>query len=77
MTIDAWLMVVILGSTFTDLKETARCVHAVVGGGMPGFMLTYTPEKSYASYAQHVFRIKDPTEQAKSTEDSSNTVPGK
>jgi multidrug efflux pump subunit AcrB len=35
-------------------------LHAVIGGGMPRFMLTYTPEQSYASYAQLLFRIKDP-----------------
>ena len=35
-------------------------MHAVIGGGMPRFMLTYTPESSYASYAQLLFRIKDP-----------------
>jgi multidrug efflux pump subunit AcrB len=44
------------------LKDDERIefMHAVVGGGMPRFMLTYTPEKSYASYAQILFRIKDP-----------------
>ena len=44
------------------LKDDERIefVHAVIGGGMPRFMLTYTPESSYASYAQLVFRIKDP-----------------
>jgi multidrug efflux pump subunit AcrB len=34
--------------------------HAVVGGGMPRFMLTYTPETSYPSYAQLMFRVKNP-----------------
>ena len=34
--------------------------HAVVGGGMPRFMLTYTPEASFASYAQLLFRVRDP-----------------
>jgi multidrug efflux pump subunit AcrB len=34
--------------------------HAVIGSGMPRFMLTYTPESSYASYAQLLFRIKNP-----------------
>ncbi len=44
------------------LKDDERIefVHAVIGGGMPRFMLTYTPESAYASYAQLVFRIKDP-----------------
>jgi multidrug efflux pump subunit AcrB len=44
------------------LKEDQRIqfMHAVIGGGMPRFMLTYTPESSYASYAQLLFRIKDP-----------------
>jgi multidrug efflux pump subunit AcrB len=46
------------------LKEDERIefMHAVVGGGMPRFMLTYTPESSYASYAQILFRIKDPAD---------------
>jgi len=35
-------------------------IHAVIGGGMPRFMLTYTPESSYASFAQLLLRIKDP-----------------
>jgi multidrug efflux pump subunit AcrB len=39
--------------------ERIEFVHAVVGGGMPRFMLTYTPESAYASYAQLLFRIKD------------------
>ena len=34
--------------------------HAVVGGGMPRFMLTYSPETSYPSYAQLMFRVKNP-----------------
>ena len=44
------------------LKDDERIefLHAVIGGGMPRFMLTYTPESSYASYAQLLFRIKDP-----------------
>jgi multidrug efflux pump subunit AcrB len=44
------------------LKDDERIefMHAVIGGGMPRFMLTYTPESSYASYAQLLFRIKDP-----------------
>jgi multidrug efflux pump subunit AcrB len=44
------------------LKDDERIefMHAVVGGGMPRFMLTYTPESSYASYAQILFRIKHP-----------------
>ncbi len=40
--------------------ERIQFMHAVIGGGMPRFMLTYTPESSYASYAQILFRIKDP-----------------
>ena len=39
--------------------ERIEFVHAVVGGGMPRFMLTYTPESAYESYAQLLFRIKD------------------
>ena len=39
--------------------ERIEFVHAVTGGGMPRFMLTYTPESSYASYAQILFRIVD------------------
>lgn len=44
------------------LKDDDRVqfVHAVTGGGMPRFMLTYTPESSYASYAQLLFRIHNP-----------------
>ena len=34
--------------------------HAVIGGGMPRFMLTYAPEAAYSSYAQLMFRVKDP-----------------
>jgi len=40
--------------------ERIEFQHAVVGGGMPRFMLTYTPESAYESYAQLLFRIKDP-----------------
>ena len=36
--------------------------HAVIGGGMPRFMLTYTPESSYSSYAQLLFRIHEPAD---------------
>jgi multidrug efflux pump subunit AcrB len=39
--------------------ERIEFVHAVIGGGMPRFMLTYTPESAYASYAQLLFRIKE------------------
>ena len=44
------------------LKDDERIefMHAVIGGGMPRFMLTYTPESSYSSYAQILFRNKDP-----------------
>jgi multidrug efflux pump subunit AcrB len=42
--------------------ERVEFSHAVVGGGMPRFMLTYTPEASYSSYAQLLFRIRDPEE---------------
>ena len=35
-------------------------MHAVIGGGMPRFMLTYTPEASYPSYAQLMFRAIEP-----------------
>ncbi len=43
------------------LKDDDRIqfIHAVIGGGMPRFMLTYTPESSYTSYAQILFRIKN------------------
>ena len=46
------------------LREDERIefVHAVIGGGMPRFMLTYTPESSYSSYAQILFRIHDPAQ---------------
>ena len=40
--------------------ERLEFAHAVIGGGMPRFMLTYTPESSFASYAQFMFRVKDP-----------------
>jgi len=40
--------------------ERYEFAHAVVGGGMPRFMLTYTPEASYPSYAQLLFRVRDP-----------------
>ena len=40
--------------------ERVEFSHAVIGGGMPRFMLTYTPEAAYSSYAQLLFRIKDP-----------------
>jgi multidrug efflux pump subunit AcrB len=40
--------------------ERYEFAHAVVGGGMPRFMLTYTPEASYPSYAQLMFRVRDP-----------------
>ena len=40
--------------------ERIQYVHAVIGGGMPRFMLTYTPESAYASYAQLLFRIVNP-----------------
>jgi multidrug efflux pump subunit AcrB len=40
--------------------ERVEFFHAVIGSGMPRFMLTYTPESSYASYAQLLFRIKNP-----------------
>jgi multidrug efflux pump subunit AcrB len=40
--------------------ERYEFAHAVVGGGMPRFMLTYTPETSYPSYAQLMFRVRDP-----------------
>jgi len=39
--------------------ERIEFSHAVIGGGMPRFMLTYTPESSYSSYAQLLFRTKD------------------
>ncbi len=38
--------------------------HAVIGGGMPRFMLTYTPEAAYSSYAQLILRVKDPQQVA-------------
>ena len=40
--------------------ERVEFIHAVVGGGMPRFMLTYTPESKYPSYAQILIRVKDP-----------------
>ena len=40
--------------------ERLEFAHAVVGGGMPRFMLTYTPEAAYSSYAQLMFRVRDP-----------------
>ena len=40
--------------------ERYAFAHAVIGGGMPRFMLTYTPEASYPSYAQLMFRVKEP-----------------
>jgi multidrug efflux pump subunit AcrB len=44
------------------LKDDERIefIHTVIGGGMPRFMLTYTPESSYPSYAQILIRVKDP-----------------
>ncbi len=42
--------------------ERVEFSHAVIGGGMPRFMLTYTPEQAYSSYAQLLFRIRDPEE---------------
>jgi multidrug efflux pump subunit AcrB len=42
--------------------ERVEFSHAVIGGGMPRFMLTYTPEQAYSSYAQLLFRIRDPAE---------------
>jgi len=33
-------------------------VAASIGGGAPRFMLTYTPEKAYASYAQLIIRME-------------------
>jgi multidrug efflux pump subunit AcrB len=42
--------------------ERVEFSHAVIGGGMPRFMLTYTPEASYSSYAQLLFRIRDAEE---------------
>ena len=40
--------------------ERYEFAHAVIGGGMPRFMLTYTPESAFASYAQLLFRARDP-----------------
>ena len=40
--------------------ERLEFAHAVIGGGMPRFMLTYTPESSFASYAQFLFRVREP-----------------
>jgi multidrug efflux pump subunit AcrB len=51
--------VVEIQNAFKD-DDRIEFLHAVIGGGMPRFMLTYTPESSYASYAQLLFRIKDP-----------------
>ena len=42
--------------------ERIEFSHAVIGGGMPRFMLTYTPEASNSSYAQLLFRVRDPEE---------------
>jgi multidrug efflux pump subunit AcrB len=44
--------------------ERYAFAHAVIGGGMPRFMLTYAPEAAYSSYAQLMFRVKDPDELA-------------
>ena len=38
--------------------EKVEYVTAVIGGGAPRFMLTYTPEKSYAGYAQLIIRVE-------------------
>jgi multidrug efflux pump subunit AcrB len=46
-------------NAFKD-DERLEYIHAVIGGGMPRFMLTYTPESSYPSFAQLLLRIKDP-----------------
>jgi multidrug efflux pump subunit AcrB len=51
--------VVEVQNAFSD-DERVQFSHAVIGGGMPRFMLTYTPESAYSSYAQLLFRIKDP-----------------
>jgi multidrug efflux pump subunit AcrB len=42
--------------------ERLQFAHAVIGSGMPRFMLTYTPEASFASYAQLLFRVRDPAD---------------
>ncbi|MBT8058993.1 MAG: efflux RND transporter permease subunit, partial [Gammaproteobacteria bacterium] len=42
--------------------ERIEFAHAVIGGGMPRFMLTYTPESSFASYAQLLFRVRSSEE---------------
>jgi multidrug efflux pump subunit AcrB len=39
--------------------ERLEFAHAVIGGGMPRFMLTYTPESSFAAYAQFMFRVRE------------------
>jgi multidrug efflux pump subunit AcrB len=48
----------ILGELAGD--ERFQFAHAVIGSGMPRFMLTYTPEQSFAAYAQLLFRVRDP-----------------
>jgi len=53
--------VVEIQEAFSD-EERIEFFHAVIGGGMPRFMLTYTPESSYSSYAQLLLRIKDPAQ---------------
>jgi multidrug efflux pump subunit AcrB len=40
--------------------ERYEFAHAVIGAGMPRFMLTYMPEAAYSSYAQLIFRVLDP-----------------
>jgi len=42
--------------------ERLEFAHAVIGGGMPRFMLTYTPEAAFPSYAQLLFRVRDPAD---------------
>jgi multidrug efflux pump subunit AcrB len=40
-------------------KERVKQVTSTTGRGAPRFMLTYTPEKSYAAYGQLVIRVEN------------------
>ncbi len=51
--------IVEIQQAFAD-DDRIQFAHAVIGSGMPRFMLTYTPEASFASYAQLLFRVRDP-----------------
>ncbi len=44
---------------FLSNNEKVQQVTATTGRGAPRFMLTYTPEKSYAAYGQLIIRVQD------------------